>query len=196
MHYCLYKADNLELVKWCLEVFNQDTSFMISPWKVVQFMHNALKNGGTNIAQALLNHITCTYIITPELLLVACQFHCNIEIFDWAIQRKGRFQWDLQLLGYSAIFHNRCDVVLWIQRNFSSRENWNWKSLYFAAEVGNLSMLDWLISYVPQLSENQLEHCTQKGDRPEPILQWFSKNYYQNSETPSRDRRKRLHSEE
>lgn len=196
MHLCLFEADNLQLVQWCLQVFSQDTSFMICrPSKVVKFMYKALQKGRINIAQALFNRIPCTYIITPELLLMACQFHCDIEIFDWAIQQKGRFQWDLQLLGYSAIFHYRCDVVLWIQRNFSSQENWDWESLYFAAEVGNLVMLDWLVSYVPQLSDNQFEHCTRKGNRPEPILQWFSKNYYQNSETPSWYRRKRLHSE-
>jgi hypothetical protein len=158
-------------------------------------MRRALKNGRINIAEAMFNFIPCAYLISPALLLTACQFHFDIEFFDWAMQQKGRFQWDLQLLGYSAIVHDRYDVVLWIQRNFTSQENWNWKSLYFAAEVRNLAMLDWLISYVPQLSANQLKQCTRKGYRPEPILEWFSRTYYQNRETLNWYRRKRLYLE-
>jgi hypothetical protein len=166
---------------------------MICPRKLENDMRRALKNGRINIAQAMFNFIPCAYLISSALLLTACQFHCGIEFFDWAMQQKGRFQWDLQLLGYSAIFHDRYDVVFWIQRNFPSQENWNCESLYFAAEVRNLAMLDWLISYVPQLSTNQLKLCTRNGARPEPILQWFSINYYPNSETLNWYRRKRFH---
>jgi hypothetical protein len=81
-------------------------------------MCKAVRKGLVNIAQALFNHIPCTYSIKPNVLLMACQYDCDIEIFDWAKQQKGRFVWHLQLLGYSAIFHDRYDIMLWIQKNF------------------------------------------------------------------------------
>jgi|1048.fasta_scaffold81640_1 hypothetical protein len=171
---------------------------MIIPHRVIFYMCKAVRKGLVNIAQALFNHIPCTYSIKPNVLLMACQYDCDIEIFDWAKQQKGRFVWHLQLLGYSAIFHDRYDIMLWIQKNFPPHKCWNWKSLYFAAEVGNVAILDWLLSYVPELSEKQLKQCTntRKGGRSGPIRKWFSINYYQSSETNSWHRTKRSCSEE
>jgi hypothetical protein len=171
MHDCLYQADNLQLVQWCLEFFSRETSFMIIPHRVIFYMRRAVRKGLVNIAQALFNHIPCTYSIKPDVLLMACQYDCDIEIFDWAKQQKDRFEWNLQLLGYSAIFHDRYDIMLWIHKNFPPHECWNWESLYFAAEVGNVAILDWLLSYVPELRENQYELCTttQKGAGQDPF---------------------------